>query len=105
MALGTVFMNNMLTFEEVKNFLEIDQQEIEKHLKEGKLHAYKIGGTYVRFRKEEVLNLRFEVLPGKGRPAANASFGARLRDFWRFNNFYIVSVLLIIALAVLVIRL
>ena len=40
-------MNNMLTLEEVKAFLELDQTEIEKHLKHGKLRAYKIGGTFL----------------------------------------------------------
>ena len=92
-------MNNMLTLEEVKNFLEIDHPEIEKFLKLGRLHAYKICGTYLRFRKEEVLTLRFELHSKKNAPKP-LSLLARLGDFWRFNNFYIVSVLIVIAVAV-----
>jgi len=84
-------MNNMLTLEEVKNFLETNENQVEKWLKEGKLHAYKIGGTYLRFRKEEVMNLRFDVLPQKHKPASPSAF-SRVRDFWRFNNFYIISI-------------
>ncbi len=97
-------MNNMLTVEEVKSFLEIDQQELEKCLKRGKLHAYKIGGTYLRFRKEEVLNLRFELQPQKNKGASKAPFSARIYDLWRFNNFYIISLMIVIALALLVAR-
>lgn len=97
-------MNNMLTLEEVKNFLEIEQQEVEKYVTQGKLHAYKIGGTYIRFRKEEVLNLRFESLPKKGKSSNPVSTGSRLGDFWRFNNFYIISLLVVVALAYIVIR-
>ena len=38
-------MNNMLTLDEVKNFLEVEQQVIEKFIQDEVLHAYKIGGV------------------------------------------------------------
>ena len=91
-------MNNMLTLEEVKNFLDIEQAQIEKFLQDGKLRAYKIGGTYIRFRKEEVLNLRFEIMPQKTKLPKKASVGGRVLEFWRFNNFYILSILIVAAL-------
>lgn len=97
-------MNNMLTVEEVKNFLEIDQAGLEKYLKQGKIKAYKIGGTYVRFRKEEVMNLRTELAPRKIKPSEPASLGARLGDFWHYNNFYIISLLLVLIIVFFVIR-
>ena len=97
-------MNNMLTIEEVKNFLAVDQPEIEKYVQTGKLNAYKIGGTYLRFRKEEVLNLRFEI-QSKKNPSGSQSLVSKAGDFWRFNNFYIISILIVIALAVLATRL
>ena len=41
-------MNNMLTVEEVKQYLAIDESELERYLKAGKLHAYKkIGRAHV----------------------------------------------------------
>ncbi len=91
-------MNNMLTLDEVKNYLEIEQQMIEKFIRDGVLHAYKIGGVYIRFRKEEVLNLKYDVLLKKKKAGPSISLGQRLWDFWRFNNFYIISVLVIAAL-------
>ncbi len=96
-------MDNMLTVEEVKNFLGVEQADIEKFLKTGKLHAYKIGGTYLRFRKEEVLTLRSELFPKK-KGGAKVSFFSRIADFWRFNNFYIISLLIVIGLAFLALR-
>ena len=92
-------MNNMLTLDEVKNFLEVEQQVIEKFIRDEVLHAYKIGGVYIRFRKEEVLSLKYDVLLKKKKTGASVSFGQRLWNFWRFNNFYIISVLIIMALA------
>lgn len=87
-------MNSMLTLEEVKSFLQVGQDEIEKLLKNGRLHAYKIGGAYIRFRKEEVITLRQEIQPSRV-PGASRNFFSKAADFWRFNNFYIVSAALV----------
>ena len=84
----------MLTLEEVKNFLQASQESVEGLLKNGRLHAYKIGGSYIRFRKEEVMNLRQEIRPAHIKGAARSLLG-QLADFWRFNNFYIVSAVLV----------
>ena len=92
-------MNNMLTLDEVKNFLEVEQQVIEKFIQDDVLHAYKIGGVYIRFRKEEVLSLKYDVLLKGKKTGVSSSWGQHLWDFWRFNNFYIISVLIIVALA------
>ncbi len=89
-------MNSMLSLEEVKNFLEVESETLEKYLNDGKLHAYKIGGTYLRFRKEDVMNLKVEIKPPKPRLSSRGSFFSSLRDFWRFNNFYILSIILVI---------
>ncbi|EFK96904.1 hypothetical protein LDC_1067 [sediment metagenome] len=98
-------MNNLLTLEEVKSFLESDQRELEEYIKQGKLRAFKIGGSFIRFRKEEVLTLRHEILPRKGKHASlRPSFFSRIYDFWLFNNFYIISLMIVVALALLVLR-
>ncbi len=95
-------MNNMLSLEEVRSFLELSQEDLEKHLKSGKLRAYKIGGTYLRFRKEDVLTLRSELRPSKNK--TSPGLGARLGDFWRFNNFYIVSLILVVVLIAVIVK-
>lgn len=97
-------MNNMLTLEEVRNFLEIDQDQLEKFLRERKLRAYKIGGTYLRFRKEEVINLRYEILPKQPGLETKISWFARFSEFWRFNNFYIISIAIVACLIVYFVR-
>ena len=95
----------MLTLEEVKNFLEIDQNHIEKYIQKQKLQAYKIGGTYLRFRREEVLNLKSELKPQKAKMPIRRSIFSKISDFWRFNNFYIISIIFVVALVLLVIKL
>lgn len=91
-------MNNMLTLDEVKNYLEVEQQVLEKFIQDGVLHAYKIGGVYIRFRKEEVLSLKYDVLLKKKKTGQAISYGQKLWNFWRFNNFYVISVLAIAVL-------
>jgi len=97
-------VNNMLTLEEVKSFLEVDQPELDQYIKHGKLHAYKIGGIYLRFRKEEVMNVRIELQTKRQKPGAQGSAVFRAGEFWRFNNFCIVSLLIILARVVFVVR-
>lgn len=97
-------MNSMLTAEEVKAYLDIEEQEFEKHLRAGKLHAYKIGGTYLRFRKEDVVSLRFQIQPSKIKPPAKKNFFSHIADFWRFNNFYILSLLAVLAIVFVMVK-
>lgn len=97
-------MNNLLTVEEVKNYLEIEQQQLEHYITQGKLQAYKIGGTFLRFRKEDVLNLRFEIQPSSGGKKKRPGVLAKVADFWRFNNFYILSLLIVGAAIYFILR-
>lgn len=88
----------MLSLEEVKKYLKIEQADLEKYMQKGLLNAYKVGGVYIRFRKDEVLSLKYDVLSKKINPALKITFLERLFDFWRFNNFYIISILAIIGI-------
>ncbi len=97
-------MNNMLTVEEVKNYLSIEQQQLEQYIAQGKLQAYKIGGTFLRFRKEEVLNLRFQIQPASAKQKNGPGVFSKIADFWRFNNFYILSLLIVGAAIYFVMR-
>jgi excisionase family DNA binding protein len=96
-------VDNLLSPEEVKQYLEVQDRDIDHFVQRGKLHAYKIGGTFLRFRKEEVLALKQEF-----RPAAKARSAipwyVRILDFWRFNNFYILSLILIAVLLFILVR-
>lgn len=96
-------MDNLLSTEEVKRFLEVEDPDLDGLIQLGKLHAYKIGGTYLRFRKDEVLTVKQELFSGKKNKPGISAF-SRLRDFWRFNNFYILSLVLIAILFFFLVR-
>lgn len=87
----------MLTEEEVRHYLGVSASDVQQLVKKGKLTTYRLGGTYVRYRKEEVLaikNGRKFVAPG----TVVRSGWDRFRDFWKFYSFYIVSTVVILGL-------
>ncbi len=94
-------MDSLLSREEVRQYLEVENPDLDQLIEKGKLHAYKIGGSYLRFRKDEVLTIKHEFQTKKGR--VSLPWFIRLLDFWRFNNFYILSLLFIVALFFLII--
>ena len=105
----------MLSLEEAANSLNLNPGELEILVKSGKIEAYKIAGVYLRFKRDDIFafkdNLTQEdTKPGKKsvqkKPVRklvresmldnelslkNASLLERIQDFWYFNNFYIVS--------------
>ena len=81
--------DGLLTEKEVKSYLQANDREIE-HLKHrGKLTAFKVGGEFVRYRKDEVVALRngrkFRMPDQLERNGWDA-----VRDFVRFYGVYLV---------------
>ena len=97
----------LLTLGEVSALLGISEDEIKKLAKKGDLPAYRVGGQFLRFRKEQIEAIRNEIpakLDGKVARkkrqapldfAQQASYSEsavdRTLDFFYFNDFYIVS--------------
>ncbi|NQT46361.1 MAG: helix-turn-helix domain-containing protein [Candidatus Omnitrophica bacterium] len=106
----------LLTLKEVSDYLGISEGEIEELVNEGKFPAYKIGGMFLRFRREQVelARQRFLVPSSKAdeqkladwrSPGVDEAgdFFEKLKDFLYFNDFYIVSTLVIAALLVFIV--
>ena len=79
----------LITEEEVKSYLKIESPEVEQLIRKGKLTAYRVGGSFVRYRKEEVIALksgRKFVLPDQ----FERSWFDKLKDFFNFYGIYII---------------
>jgi excisionase family DNA binding protein len=87
--------DGLLTEEEVRSYLSVDPSELKQLIRRGKLTAYKIGGSFIRYRKEEVVALRsgrkFR-LPDR----FERSGFEKIRDFWNFYSIYILLSILVI---------
>lgn len=118
---------------EARAILEISEREIEDLVARGDLPAYKIGDEVLRFRKDQVSELkaswrirrnpfparagvRWNAPSGPGdrvrsafpdhlaeRDALEDSPTERMRDFWYFNDFYIISIAIIIVLMLFIV--
>jgi excisionase family DNA binding protein len=94
----------LLTVRDVSMLLGISEKEVLDLAESGAIPAYKIGGVYLRFKKEQVLEYKKSAhltLPkihtGKEYPLKD-----RISDFFYFNDFYIFSALIIALLLVII---
>ena len=94
--------NGMLTLNEVMQFLELDKTGVEDLVQKDKLHAYKIGGVYLRFRKDQVSQLKRTIT--QKRKGKKSGVIDRVRDFWDFNNFYIITCVCLLFILYLLLR-
>jgi len=112
----------LLTLRELSLQLEVSEEKIVSLVDEGVITAYQIGGEFLRFRKDQIEAIRSEIntritekdritsdeartllkerqrdISGKG-----PSFVDKVRDFFYFYDFYIVSSLIIIFLLLII---
>ncbi|MBI4597507.1 MAG: helix-turn-helix domain-containing protein [Candidatus Omnitrophica bacterium] len=92
-------MEKLWTISEVAQFLGITDADVEELVRQGQLTGYKLGGQFLRFRPQQVevvkSKLRFRQVPNKHRAAHPSSRLGRVKDFFYFYDFYIVSATLL----------
>lgn len=102
--------SGLLSFNQSLEYLGITKQEFKKLIREKKIIPYKIGGAYLRFKKEDLDILRSH-LERKIRKThwleqeeEKSALSERFADFWYFNNLYIFSAVIILILLVIIFR-
>jgi excisionase family DNA binding protein len=126
--MGNAMPEKLLTISEAAKYLNISEDEIKRLVDIGEIPAYRIGGSFLRFRKEHLDAIRDDVdemekdvpqeikagLDEKGKPTHHISdleneikkrepvirqydytAAERLRDFFYFNDFYLISFFII----------
>ncbi len=95
-------MQKLWTPAEVARYLGLTEAQVEQLVREGKLTGYKLGGQLLRFLPDQVKELKIgvEPRPRGAHPALNhaPSWQARVRDFFYFYDFYLLSFLLLAGL-------
>lgn len=118
----------LMTIRDVAEYLNISEDEVKRLVDDGEIMAYKIGGTFLRFRKEQIDAVKKEIDEVEAKepehskevhdpearkihtyskleeeikrkePAVRQydyTVLERLRDFFYFNDFYIISFIII----------
>lgn len=128
---------HLLNIKEVAEYLGVSEEEVKRLVDMGEMPAYKIGDSFLRFRKEQVDAIKQEIsdvekedpnrvevkLDAKGHqthayteiekqirlktPAVRQydySFTEKISDFFYYNDFYILSGVIIAVLLVIILR-
>lgn len=128
---------HLLNIKEVAAYLGVSEEEVKRLVDIGEIPAYKIGDSFLRFRREQVDAVKQEIsdvekkdpnrvdvkLDAKGKPTHpyteierdlkvrapatrqfDYSFAERMQDFFYYNDFYILSGVIIAVLLVIILR-
>ena len=96
----------LLTVRDASALLEISEKDVLDLAEKGTLPAYKVGGVYLRFKKEQVDEYRkaHHNIHHKSEGKERVGPQDKIRDFLYFNDFYIFAAILVILLGFLVYR-
>ena len=96
----------LLTVRDVSILLGVSEKDVLDLTENGAIPAYKVGGVYLRFKKEQVDEYKksHPYLHHKSAEKMSARPQDKIRDFFYFNDFYIFAIALIILLGFLVYR-
>jgi len=106
----------LLTVRDVSLILGISEKEVIDLTEKNVIPAYKVGGVYLRFKREQIEEFKKTFKPSNYQIASstgaswasrdfrpkNYSLKDRISDFLYFNDFYILSLLIISLLLVLI---
>lgn len=96
----------LLTIREVSLILGLSEKEVVELAERGQLPAYKVGGVYLRFKREQVEEFKKSSSKPlrKNIHSEKYSFKDRVSDFFYFNDFYILSIILILLIVYIILQ-
>lgn len=96
----------LLTVRDASMLLGISEKEVMDLAENGQLPAYKVGGVYLRFKRGQIDEFRKSLKPleHKADTSKKYPFQDRLSDFFYFNDFYILSALIILLILLIIFR-
>lgn len=97
----------LLTVRDVSLILSISEKEVMDLAESGKIPAYKVGGVYLRFQRQQVEAFRKVLKPPAARDdnfPQRYSLMDRIGDFFYFNDFYMLSGILILLIIFVIYR-
>lgn len=95
-----------LTVRDAAMILGISEKEVVDLVDKGSLSAYRIGGVYLRFKKEQIFEFKKHIHPPapKREPSVDYPLQDRFSDFFYFNDFYILAAIVILILLYAIFR-
>lgn len=90
--------DQFISVRETAQILGISEKKVMDLIDGGKLQAYRIADQFLRLKKTEVQSMRNTGDVISENVSFAYTFPERIKDFFYFNDFYILSILTIVAL-------
>ncbi len=96
----------MLTVRDVAIMLGVSEKDVLDLTEHGMIPGYKVGGVYLRFKKEQVEQYKKNQshLKPKLTKEEPEGLASKVGDFFYFNDFYIFALIFVVLLGYLVYR-
>lgn len=94
----------MLGTREVSKILGISEQEIIELANSHLMPHFRVAGEFLRFKKEDVLRLKPVIKKKYNIPERKHHRLEKMREFLYFNDFYIVSTVIILILVWIIVK-
>ena len=85
----------LITVREASQMLGILEKDVIDLAKKGKIPSYYVGREFLRFPREDILSIKDKIQADFNVLSKQPALRERLYDFFYFNDFYIVSFLII----------
>jgi excisionase family DNA binding protein len=87
-----------ITVRETAQILAVSEKKVMDLIEAGQLQAYKIADQFLRLKRNEVVNMRTSGQVISENVVQTYTAGERVRDFFYFNDFYLIALVVIGAL-------
>ena len=96
---GTIMTTGQyISVRETAQLLGINEKKVMDLIEEGKLQAYRIANQFLRLRREEVLSLRNSGEVTSESTEIPYTPWERVQDFFYYNDFYLISLVIVLGL-------
>ena len=87
----------LLTIRDTSRILGITEKEVITLAEDGRIPAYKVGGVYLRFKKEHIEEYKKKhKASGQLKQKEKTTTKDKIKDFLYFGDFYIFSTIIIL---------
>jgi predicted DNA-binding transcriptional regulator AlpA len=94
----------LLTTREVSHILGLPEKDIIDLANADLLPHFKVGGAFLRFRQEDIVKVKENIKKKYNLPEKKIRVAEQIKEFLYFNDFYIVSTVIIIVLLWIIFR-
>jgi excisionase family DNA binding protein len=96
----------LLTIREVSQMLHISEKDVIDLSESGKIPAYKVGGVYLRFKRDQVEKFKkhssdLDVIT---QAPKEDNFREGIKDFLYFHDFYLAAAIVMVVMLVVIFK-